>query len=312
MAERGVGVSVGEHETGSQPSRSQPAPFVAAAPLWLNAGAAIPGGWATWRAGGLAAALRFAAAMAGGAVAQGVFVARMGERLGAAPLTAADHLTLGRAALGTTLLALVAAGTHDRAGPSGRFGFASVLLGATVADWVDGPVARRLGSTDLGAVLDIEADSLLTLGAAAAAVAWGGLPKASLLPPLLRYADPVRALRRGRTFVGGGPWWCRLSGAAQMGLFLAALSPWPTLPDRRLGVAAALIGATQAMTQAMQTVGRRPEPCWVATPVDIPSLGTATAQHRQRLGSGSLSHWPRSARSLWPLREGRAASRVGV
>ncbi|MEP7105143.1 MAG: CDP-alcohol phosphatidyltransferase family protein, partial [Chloroflexota bacterium] len=49
---------------------------------------------------------------------------------------------------------------------AGVWGFA--LLSATAADWFDGPLARRQpgGPTAWGALLDIEADSWLTLLAA--------------------------------------------------------------------------------------------------------------------------------------------------
>ncbi|HEU5441541.1 MAG TPA: hypothetical protein VFU88_19815, partial [Ktedonobacterales bacterium] len=73
--------------------------------------------------------------------------------------------------------------------------------------------------------LDIEADSWLTLWCAAAAVAWGGLPWIVLLPPLAHYLHPALALRRGRLPAGGGPWWARATGVAQMALLLGALAP---------------------------------------------------------------------------------------
>src|SRR5215207_9128232 len=106
----------------------------------------------------------------------------------------ADAVTLVRATSGATLLALVACGGRDGAGPSRRIAFA-LLLGAVASDWVDGPLARRDGPSRLGAVLDIEADSLLTLGGAAAATAWGGLPRG--LPANLP-ADSVAIRAIGR------------------------------------------------------------------------------------------------------------------
>jgi phosphatidylglycerophosphate synthase len=142
----------------------------------------------------------------------------------------ADLLTYARATCGAVLAGLLAAAIRDRGGPSDRLGFAASLLGATTLDWLDGPLARRTGPTRLGAVLDIEADSWLTFWCAAAATAWGGLPRWCLLPPLLRYLDPLVALRAGRLPAGGGPWWARVTGAAQMLLFLTALA---SLPLRR-------------------------------------------------------------------------------
>src|SRR5437588_12900107 len=85
----------------------------------------------------------------------------------------------------------------------------ALLLGCTVCDWLDGPLARRLGPTPLGAALDLEADSWLTLWGAAAAYRLGGVPGPSLLPPALRY--PLAAgsgVRLGT--------WERAAGVAQM------------------------------------------------------------------------------------------------
>jgi phosphatidylglycerophosphate synthase len=86
-------------------------------------------------------------------------------------------------------------------------------------------MARQMGPSRLGGVLDIEADSWLTLWSAASAVAWGGLPWWVLLAPLAHYAHPLIALRRGGLPAGGDPWWGRVTGTAQMVLFVAALAP---------------------------------------------------------------------------------------
>ena len=255
VAANRIDASILDHEASAPSGPPCSGLSLAMTPLWLNAASAAVGALVVRRDHQSGALPRFGAAMAVGAAVQGVFTVRMGNRLGVSSLTTADVLTLGRATFGATLLALVAAGARDRSGPVGRAAFAAVLL-ATLADWVDGPVARRLGPTRLGAVLDIEADSLLTVGAAAAAVVWGGLPRASLLPPILRYADPVRALRAGETFPGGGPWWCRATGTAQMALFLAALCPWRRGSDRWLRRAAAVVAGAQVATQVLHA-GKR-------------------------------------------------------
>ncbi|HKF37029.1 MAG TPA: CDP-alcohol phosphatidyltransferase family protein, partial [Ktedonobacteraceae bacterium] len=114
---------------------------------------------------------------------------------------------------------------RDRTGVAGRLSWSIILLGATGLDWLDGPLARCAGATLLGSVLDIEADSWLTLWSAASAVAWGDLPRWCLLPPTLRYLDPLVDLHRGKFPRGGGPWWSRLTGTSQMVLFLTALAP---------------------------------------------------------------------------------------
>ena len=107
----------------------------------------------------------------------------------------------------------------------------ALLLGCTVCDWLDGPLARRLGPTRLGAVLDLEADSWLTLWGAAAAVRVGGVPAVSLLPPALRY--PLSAGSRP----GTRPWQ-RAAGVAQMVVIATGLTA-RRRPPRTLAVAAA-------------------------------------------------------------------------
>lgn len=160
-------------------------------------------------------------------VVERVFVGAMRLRIGPERATLADVLTLVRAAVAALLAGLVVSGIRDRAGLAGWLAFGAALLAATALDWLDGPLARRIGPTKLGVVLDIEADSWLTLWCAAAAVAWGGLPWIVLLPPIARYLHPALALRRGALPSGGGPWWARLVGVAQMALLLAALLPLP-------------------------------------------------------------------------------------
>lgn len=150
----------------------------------------------------------------------------MTRRIGPERASLADALTLSRATCGAVLAGLVSAGVRDRAGPAGRLGWLATLTGATVTDWLDGPLARQAGPTQIGKALDIEADSWLTLWSAAGAVAWGGLPRWCLLPPLLRYTQPLLAFRSGGVPTGGGPWWSRATGVAQMALIVAALSPF--------------------------------------------------------------------------------------
>src|SRR5581483_5836458 len=98
-----------------------------------------------------------------------------------------DPLSLARLSCGNVLVGLVASGVRDRRGPGGVLAWSLALFGATVLDWLDGPLARRTGATRHGVILDIEADSWLTLWSAVAATCWGGLPRWVMLPPLLRY-----------------------------------------------------------------------------------------------------------------------------
>jgi len=100
-------------------------------------------------------------------------------------------------------------------------------------------------------VMDIEADSWLTLWSAVCAAAWGDLPRWCLLPPIIRYLGPILDLRRGRLPHGGGPWWSRLTGTAQMVLFLAALAPlkdsWRARVMRAVRLAALPVSAGQGV-----------------------------------------------------------------
>lgn len=115
-----------------------------------------------------------------------------------------------------------------------------LLLVAVISDWIDGPMARRTGPTTRGARLDLEADSLLTLGAAIAAVRTGA-PRVVLLAPVGRYGlhivrptlDPNEAK------------WDRLTGVAQMVVLAAAVARFP-LAGLALPVSAARAAALAA------------------------------------------------------------------
>lgn len=95
--------------------------------------------------------------------------------------------------------------------------FAGVL-----SDWLDGPLARRAGATAGGARFDLEADSLLTLGAAVAAVRCGA-PRVVLLAPIARYG--VHRLRPRLT--ADETRWDRVTGVAQMALMGAVIARLP-------------------------------------------------------------------------------------
>jgi phosphatidylglycerophosphate synthase len=112
---------------------------------------------------------------------------------------------------------------------AGWIGWSSLIYGSIVSDWLDGPIARRLGTTsELGAVLDLESDSWLTLAAAASAATWGGLPAYCMAAPLARYALLMAALREipYEHVYADEPAWARPLGIAQMALFTAATAPF--------------------------------------------------------------------------------------
>ena len=95
----------------------------------------------------------------------------------------------------------------------------AVLIVGAVSDWIDGPLARRAGPTERGARADLDADSILTLGAAIAAVRCGA-PRVVLIAPLAHYVVPsARSHDEVR--------WDRITGVAQMLLLGAALMRLP-------------------------------------------------------------------------------------
>jgi phosphatidylglycerophosphate synthase len=169
---------------------------------------------------------------------QRTFLSAMMRKSSQEHISLADILTLSRAGIGAVLAGLVASGIRDRRGCAGWIGWLILLFGVT--DWLDGALARRIGPTQLGGTLDIEADSWFTLWSAAGAVAWGNLPAYCLLPPIIRYLDPIISLRDGNLPQGGGPWWSRLAGASQTGLFFIALAPFGGRSRNRLLAFAAL------------------------------------------------------------------------
>lgn len=184
-----------------------------------------------------------------------IFLRAMRRRTGPEPLNPADLVTGARAALATGVLAKTVSNQRLGAHSGRRVAILAGLIGIGT-DWIDGTLARRFGSTRRGAIMDIEADSLLTLAMAVAAFRWGRLPRYVLIPPLLRYGDLVRTLRRGAIFTGDDVWWCRASGAVQMLTFLVAVSLASRPQDVPLLRGASVVVSTlQIATQLLD--GRR-------------------------------------------------------
>lgn len=131
--------------------------------------------------------------------------------------TAPNTLTMFRLAAATGLAA--AAVNRRRSIDS----WIALLVGCTLTDWLDGPLARLTKPTRLGALLDIEADSWLTLWAAAAAWRARALPVWCLVAPTLRY--PIRLVfARNRRMSSAA--WQQAAGTLQMTVLCGALSPW--------------------------------------------------------------------------------------
>ncbi|SRR5256885_13458552 len=123
-----------------------------------------------------------------------------------------------------------------------------VLLVGVLTDWIDGPLARRAGATARGARFDLEADSLLTLGAAVAATRVGG-STVLLVAPVLRYA--VAALR-ARPLDNDGVRWDRITGVAQMTVFAALLAAGPMRGLRYFGVPVSAARCAALLVQAQR------------------------------------------------------------
>ena len=184
------------------------------------------------------------------------FLAAMRRRIGPERVNPADLLTGCRALFASAILTAAMVESSDGPRGHGRRIAGLALVAGIVTDRFDGRLARRFGATRLGAVMDIEADSLLTLAMAVAAVRWARLPRYVLVPPLLRYSDLVRTLRRGEIFTGDAIWWCRASGAAQMLLFLSAMvANQRGVASRSLRRASLIVSFTQLATQLLD--GRR-------------------------------------------------------
>ncbi len=210
---------------------------------------------------GAPASLRGALGMTAAYAVQDGFTMWLRRRVGPEQATLADALTFARAAAGMALVGLITSGVRDRLGLLGWLGWVVMAVGATACDWLDGPLARRLGPTRTGGALDIEADSWVTLWSAGAAIAWGGLPWWVLIAPLIRYAHPLLDGLAGGLPTGGGPWWGRVTGTAQMTLFFAALAPIAApLRDTALLSAAAPIAAAQCLAMLAMLWQRRGAP----------------------------------------------------
>jgi phosphatidylglycerophosphate synthase len=172
-----------------------------------------------------------------------------------------DLLTLSRAAAGLGLLGLAASRRRDRRGPVAWLAWTGLVLAAIPADWLDGPIARRVGASSYGEVLDLETDSWLTLCSAAAAASWGGLPAYVAAPAVARYPILFWGLRRSSysRLNTGHPGWARPVGMAQMTLFIAALAPFGAgLTRTAVRVAAPLVTVAQLGTLAFLYGRRRP------------------------------------------------------
>ena len=202
---------------------------------------------------------RYAVAAAANLTVAAAFTAVAARRIGGRVLTVPNLLTLSRAGAAAMLCGTAFSGRGRRAA------LWAMLAGCTVLDWLDGPLARRMGPTRLGSVLDIEADSWLTLWGAVAGFRTGGLAGRSLLPPVLRYPLVADKPLRGRA-------WQRAAGAAQM-----VVIAWGLTRRRPPRALAGAVAAAQLAALVVDAVDYAAPHGSAAHDVPPPRLGNAEA-----------------------------------
>jgi phosphatidylglycerophosphate synthase len=199
------------------------------------------------------------------------FVAAQARRLGGPVFTAPNLMTLSR---GLAASLLCGAAFSDRGLGAA---WPALILGCTAADWLDGPLARRRGPTPLGRLLDLEADSWLTLWAAIAAYRRKRLGGFVLLAPALRYPLGLLGAVPARR-------WQRMAGVAQMVVICASLAPWA--PARSLGRSLAPAAAAGQLLALVSGRRRRDDRAGVGERLWVddahPAHGLPLADHRGR------------------------------
>jgi phosphatidylglycerophosphate synthase len=237
-------------------------------PSWLAASAgllaaAVPLALVVAAGHGRGAGLRFAAgATAVLAVQQLVAAALVAQRLRRGGplrgLDAVDGLTLARSGAAGVLAGALASGERGRRALPAWMAWIFLLPSVTLLDWIDGPLARRRATDEVGMILDLESDSWVTLWTSLAAVAWGGLPRLGVGPGIARYALPIVAWRRGsyaRLADAGRSWWSRAAGIAQMTTLIVALAPFAGARSRALARGAAFVIAPAQLLALMSLLG---------------------------------------------------------
>jgi phosphatidylglycerophosphate synthase len=197
------------------------------------------------RYGGHSAARFAAVALAAFGIQQTAVQAALSHASGGEPhdLDAVDALTLSRGLCAAIVAGAAASGARDRRGYAGRLAWPLALCGATLTDWIDGPLARRRGRgpSRLGRVLDLELDSWLTLATALAAARLGTLHPLCLITPSLRYVAMLTPLSYGDVFAVGKSDRARILGVTQMTLALAAFAPFAGSATARLARIGSLV-----------------------------------------------------------------------
>jgi phosphatidylglycerophosphate synthase len=158
-------------------------------------------------------------------------------------LDAVDALTLSRG-LGASIVAASAlAGRRHRFSYAAKLAWPLAVIGSTLTDWIDGPLARRRGRgpTRLGRVLDLELDSWLTLATTFAGTRLGTLDAVCLITPSLRYFAMASPISYDDVHAVGKSERARNLGITQMALALASFAPFAGSATTRLARVASLI-----------------------------------------------------------------------
>jgi phosphatidylglycerophosphate synthase len=214
---------------------------------------------------------RYFPALVASLALEGSFVAAQARRLGGPVITAPNLLTLSR---GLAASLLCGSAFSDR-GLSAAW--PALILGCTAADWLDGPLARRRGPTPLGRLLDVEADSWLTLWAAITAYRRRRLGGFVLVAPALRYPLALLGAPPARP-------WHRMAGVAQMIVLCASLAPWAAA--RSLGRSLAPAAAAGQLLALVSGRGRGDDRAGVGEGLRVDDAHLAhrlpLADHRRR------------------------------
>jgi phosphatidylglycerophosphate synthase len=158
-------------------------------------------------------------------------------------LDAVDALTLSRG-LGASIVAAAAlAGRRDRRSYAAKIAWPLALVGSTLTDWIDGPLARRRGRgpTRLGRLLDLELDSWLTLATTFAGTRLGSLDYLCLITPSLRYLAMASPISYDDVHSVGKSDRARNLGITQMTLALASFAPFAGAATTNLARVASLV-----------------------------------------------------------------------
>jgi len=114
-------------------------------------------------------------------------------------LNVPNTLTLSRCVLAIPIAVLLYRGTE-----SSIFLAGILLVIASLTDWLDGFLARRLGQTSVvGSILDVVADEILFMPTLILAIAVGLFARTAALMPLNPYPYAVPALAGGATVLTG-------------------------------------------------------------------------------------------------------------